>query len=196
MSVPPSPTALETNSCFRPNLSEARASGEVTSFHRSLVSSQIAPGFAEGAVSNGRCEPDQLCICPHAFMWIQPSNCKLLNLNILAYLLLPFRRVSQLGVLLGSELVFWFSLEWPCLMKNMICSRPQCYNLHINLWKRKLSWSCVRVCRSISVCIRNSRSWISRKCRQVKSVTAQMGIFGGKTQKEEGKTKEIPSSRG
>lgn len=127
-------------------------------------------------------------------MWIQPPNCKLLN--ILAYLLLPFRRVSQLGVLLGTELVFWFSLEWPCLMKNMVCSRPQCYNLHIDLWKRKLSKSCVRVYRSISVCIHNSRSWTSHKCRQVKSVTAWMGIFCGKTQKEEGKTKEIPSSRG
>lgn len=56
--------------------------------------------------------------------------------------------------------------------------------------------SCVRVYSSISVCVHNSRSWTPHKCGWVKSVAAQMGIFCGKTQKEEGKPKEIPTSRG
>lgn len=52
----------------------------------------------------------------------------------------------------------------------------------------KLSW--MRVYRSIFVCVLNSRNWTSQKCRQVKSVTASVGIFCGKTQKEEGKPQE------
>lgn len=142
LSVPPSPTTLETNSHFQPNLSKTRESGEAAWLYRRLVSSQIAPKAAEVAVFNSCIAANhQLCIHPCAFAWIQTPNCKLPDLNVLAYLLLSFGRVSQLVVLLGTELVFWFSLEWPCLMKNIVCSRPQHNNLHINLWKRKLSLS-------------------------------------------------------
>lgn len=43
------------------------------------------------------CKPDQLCICPHAFTWIQPPNCKLPNLNILAYLLFALQASESVG---------------------------------------------------------------------------------------------------
>lgn len=142
LSVSPSPTTLETNSHFQPHLSKTWESGESTWLYRRLLSSQVAPKSAEVAVFNSCTAANhQLCIHACAFAWIQKPNCKLPDLNILVYLLSSFGRVSQLVVLLGTEFVFWFSLEWPCLMKNIVCSRPQHYNLHINLWKRKLSLS-------------------------------------------------------
>lgn len=63
--VPPSPT-LETNRHFKLHLSELQELEEETSFYRSLVSSQIAPRSAEGAVSSDHIAANQIgCVFAH-----------------------------------------------------------------------------------------------------------------------------------
>lgn len=85
--------------------------------------------------------------------------------------------MSHLGVVLGTELVACVLILTGVAMSYEKHGLLQATVLQFayKLMKKEAFFklSCVRVYRSISVCVHNSRSWSSHKCRWVKSVAAE-----------------------